>query len=131
MIRTWKKGEKQKLGKFFSTVEFSCQCNKTTCVEQMISQELIDRLDKVREELGSPLTITSGYRCEEHQADLRKNIKGAAKTSQHTEGKAADVRAADMDKLLTLLEKHFKAIGIAKNFYHVDLRDDKIRRWNY
>lgn len=131
MHRTWKKGVKEKLGKHFNTIEFQCQCKNSDCVDQQIAQDLIDKLNAVREELKAPLTVTSAYRCLKHQESLRKSVPGAAKTSQHTDGNAVDVKAVDMNLLYGILEKHFMAIGIAKNFYHVDLRRDKKRRWNY
>lgn len=44
-------------------------------------------LDPLRERWGSPLIVTSGYRC----AKLNRAVGGAAR-SQHTKGQAADLR---------------------------------------
>ena len=44
-------------------------------------------LDPLRERWGSPLIVTSGYRC----AKLNRAVGGAAR-SQHTKGQAADIR---------------------------------------
>ena len=50
-------------------------------------------LDKIREDYGLPLYITSGYRCEE----LNERLKGS-KTSQHMKGQAADINLGSTDK---------------------------------
>lgn len=44
-------------------------------------------LDPLRERWGSPLIVTSGYRC----AKLNRAVGGAPR-SQHTKGQAADLR---------------------------------------
>ena len=46
---------------------------------------LIDTMNLIRERWGSPIKITSGYRCEE----LNKAVKGS-KTSSHIKGLACD-----------------------------------------
>lgn len=50
-------------------------------------------LDKIREEYGLPLYISSGYRCSE----LNKKV-GGVKTSQHTKGQAADIQLGSVEK---------------------------------
>ena len=50
-------------------------------------------LDKIREDYGQPLYITSGYRCEE----LNERLKGS-KTSQHMKGQAADINLGSTEK---------------------------------
>ncbi len=128
----WNKGEEAKLGKFFKTKEMACKCKLPTCVEQRIAIKLITKMTAIREELAAPLWITSAFRCQGHQESLRASgIKTAVGKSTHELGHAADIRAADMDMLSALADDHFKAIGEAKAFIHVDLRDDKERRWVY
>ena len=53
---------------------------------------LISALDKIREQYGKPITVTSGYRCPE----LNRAVGGAANPdgtpkSQHCKGEAADI----------------------------------------
>ena len=50
-------------------------------------------LDKIREEYGLPLYISSGYRCPE----LNKKVGGKEK-SQHLKGQAADVNLGSVEK---------------------------------
>ena len=88
----------------------------------------------MREAYGRPLTVTSGFRCADKQAALRAALPPghtAVGKSTHELGEAADVRGPNSATLLPLLEAEFEAIGIAKTFYHVDLRVGKKRRWNY
>lgn len=44
-------------------------------------------LDPLRELIGKPIHVTSGYRCEEVNSRV-----GGAHNSQHIDGKAADIR---------------------------------------
>jgi len=122
------KGEKFKLSDNFSSHELECKCSRADCIEQKISVNLIEKLQKIREKLGKSLKITSGYRCEAHN----KAIGGAAK-SQHILGNAADLKTEDMDSLEALVEVEFDAVGNAKpSFLHVDVRDTKNKlRWTY
>lgn len=50
-------------------------------------------LDKIREDYGLPLYISSGYRCDE----LNKKLNGS-KTSQHMKGQAADINLGNTEK---------------------------------
>ena len=131
----WNKNEVYPINKYFKTNEFSCQCKNPECVEQKASIELITRLTTLREQVQEPITITSGFRCEKHQAEVEASGVSTvvAKHSQHELGNAADIKPTRMqiDHFLQLSEKLFKAIGIAKTWLHVDLRDDKERRWYY
>lgn len=135
---TWKRGANFKIAKYFNSSEFECPCS---CEDQRIHIELPYRLDRVREGLGSALRITSGYRCAGYQAKLKaQGYETAVGVSQHELGKAADIQPvksinlgfpSGMTKLKELCEEQFKATGQGRSFFHVDLRDDKERRWNY
>lgn len=125
----WDKSEKQQLSKHFSTEEFECKCKLPSCKEQRISKELIDKLQKLREELNIPLTVTSGYRCKEHNTNI-----GGAKSSQHLLGNAADIVIKDLNKLFEDCKKHFDHIGDGrpKGFIHVDTRKSPVKvTWVY
>lgn len=65
---------------------------------------VLEQLDKIREELGYPIIITSGYRCPE----LNKAV-GGVKNSHHLKGLAADIIwNGDLDKLYKLIKSKFK-----------------------
>lgn len=129
----WEKGVSRPLGKYFSTREFTCRCNNKECITQRISIDLVNRLEKVREEFGAPIRVTSGFRCAAHQASLRgSGIKTATGTSTHELGEAADIQTmqSNKDGLEEVAQKHFESIGIANTFLHVDTRLGH-RRWRY
>jgi hypothetical protein len=136
-IIAWKKGTKLALSKHFDADEFDCSCQHAECVWQHLSEELVDRLERVREEVNMPLWINSACRCHQKQEDLKAaGYETAVGRSPHEMDekapcRAADVRCADMAKLEAACKKHFMAVGTAKSFIHVDLRSDKVRRWGY
>lgn len=120
------------LSTHFAKYEFECQCKYKDCIEQKIDDELISKLELIRVEFGTPLSISSGFRCAKHQHDLSKTMETAKGISQHELGKAADIitNPAKTILLLPILRKHFSAIGVANNFIHVDLRPQTLF-WRY
>lgn len=108
----------------FHPDEFDCKC----CGQNWIKDRLIHQLDKLRAAYGAPVQITSGYRC-----PARNKAVGGHPNSQHVLGSAADITGHDLDKLYALAQVYFMAVGDGrpKGFIHVDLRNDKVRRWNY
>lgn len=133
----WNKGDVYFFDKnqFFKTSEFACQCTNKDCKEQRISKDLIGKLNSIRKEINEPLIVTSGFRCKKHQEFLRSSGVNTvvAKQSTHELGDAADIKPTRMRILdfLTFCAKQFDAIGIAKTFLHVDMREGKTRRWDY
>lgn len=117
--------------KYFSTKEMECHCTKEECKEQKICKDLIDKLDSLRKEYKNPIKVTSGYRCEAHQKELAEGGKETAKNSQHVLGNAADISSKNIEKLYELCDKAFLCVGKAKSFVHLDLRNDRKRRWLY
>ena len=69
-----------KLTKNFYMSEFSCDD------QVMLDMKLVEELQKLRDFIGKPLTVTSGYRTPERN----KTIGGSSK-SKHMEGIAADI----------------------------------------
>ena len=72
--------------KNFKVSEFECKCG---CGANDISQTVINMCQKIRENLGLPVRINSGYRCKQHNAKV-----GGVKNSYHTQGLAADLSCA-------------------------------------
>lgn len=108
------------LTKNFSRYEFACKCD---CGADNISIDLVERLQSVRDIIGKPLHITSGVRCNKHNAEV-----GGAWESEHTTGEAVDIRCEGSplryDLLCVLVEK-FNRVGIADNFIHVGISKTK------
>lgn len=86
-----------------------------------LKDDLVFKLDRAREFFGYPLVITSGYRDPVHNSDI-----GGAKTSEHTFGNAADIRAPQdtimREKLCWAFGlAGFKRVESAPRHYHVDI----------
>ena len=109
------------MSKYFTEDEFRCHCCQGL-PEGGIDQRLIETLDIIREALGAPLTVLSGYRCPSHNAEV-----GGVPNSQHVDGTAADLTydGIDVDELAQIAED-CGADGIGKywsqGFVHVDTR---------
>lgn len=131
MYHVWDKGFGGQLSKSFHSREFECRCGFSSCKQQKVSVELVERLQKARDEFGKPVHVTSGYRCQQHNL-----LIGSKDTSQHPLGNAVDSVPSEhttdsLDEWVMILKKYFKAIGIAVNFIHVDTRQDRERTWKY
>ena len=55
--------------KYFTEKELACQ----HCGEEGIDHEFMGVIEELREELGFPFVVTSGYRCAEHPIEKRKS----------------------------------------------------------
>lgn len=71
-----------KMAEHFSLIEFQCPCCHTVKLYPL----LLRRASLLRGRLGSPLAITSAYRCDAHNCDV-----GGAADSLHRHGRALDV----------------------------------------
>jgi hypothetical protein len=89
----------------------------------------IDLLDACREEAGIPFEIKSGCRCPKHNAAVGGIWDSAHLVNSITRHcEAVDIKCFSMyDRFLMLQPflKHFRHIGIAENFIHVDNAPDK------
>ena len=122
--------------KNFSLEEFACKHTG----ENNISHELIDKLQFLRDKVGFPLIINSGYRSKEHPIEAAKE-----KPRIHAEGLAVDVKvaAADAYEVITYAcECGFTGIGVnqkggyASRFIHLDIANHSYDRprphiWSY
>ena len=106
--------------KHFSKKEFDCQCG---CDTGPINRVLVEKLEQARLEFGRGMKINSGIRCLHHNRKI-----GSKDTSSHIKCLAADVGCTGMEdrhKLLSILLKYFKRVGVHKHFIHVDVDPDK------
>ncbi|TAN40782.1 MAG: peptidase M15 [Nitrospirae bacterium] len=119
-----------KRGKYFTDEEFACKCG---CGKADVSSDLVNRLDQLREDIGRPITIASGFRCDKHNAS-----EGGVSGSAHTLGLAVDIKISSGQERFEVLAKVlrgflFKRIGVAKTFIHVDIDESKPQTvvWTY
>ena len=117
--------------KNFKVKEFACK----HCGVNKINQKVIYMVQKIRDALGVPLYINSGYRCEEHNAAV-----GGVKNSYHVQGLAADLSCSLGAKVMydtvkklygqgRIPELAYCILYKAKNFIHVDCGHKRNNRW--
>jgi uncharacterized protein YcbK (DUF882 family) len=122
-----------KLTKNFSLSEFACH-DGTPVPESKIDnvKALANNLQVIRDELGAPLQILSGYRT----PTWNTKVGGAAK-SMHKEAKAADLTTKGLSprqlhaKIASLIKAGKIAdggLGLYRGFVHYDI--GAVRRWN-
>lgn len=107
-----------RLTEHFKVKEFACK-DGTDIIK--IDDDLLEILESLRQKLGKPIKIISGYRTKEYNKKC-----GGAYNSYHLLGKAADIRIDTMDPILVGLyaaSLGAKGIGIYKDFTHIDVRD--------
>lgn len=71
--------------RWFTREEFACKCG---CGTNEISDVFVTKLDALREELGFPLPVNSGYRCPDHN----DAVSSTGRAGPHTTGQAVDLR---------------------------------------
>lgn len=69
----------------FHLSEFRCPC--CGLGDDIVSQDLINALQNVRDNWGREMVVNSGYRCAKHNSDI-----GGAPGSAHLTGQAADIK---------------------------------------
>lgn len=90
-----------------------------------IDDNLVRRLQQLRDRINQPVYITSGYRSPTYNL-----MVGGANDSQHIHGKAADIQVRGMSP--QILAQHaeavgFDGIGVYSNHVHVDVRGTSAR----
>jgi len=97
-----------------------------------MSEPFIRILDMIREDVGFPLVVSSGYRTPAHNSDVR-----GVPDSAHTKGLAADIRAAtDAQKRAiakAAIQRGIKRIGWGRTYIHLDMDASKPQSvvWGY
>ena len=107
--------------KNFKFSEFTCQCG---CGITEVDPKLLDLLQEARDVLG-PITITSAYRCPNHNSKVSKT----GLSGPHTTGKSVDLHVSNSQhrkQLISYFADKVSGLGIAKTFIHIDIltRDD-------
>lgn len=128
--------------RYFKPEEFSCKCG---CEGRQIQLPLVEALDALRHLYGKPMTITSGYRCPQHN----EKVSSTGKTGPHTTGLAADIGVSGREAVVLLRlalsitnvqGSVFTGIGIqqkgAGRFLHLDMIPDSASHkrpwmWSY
>lgn len=113
------------IAKYFKVKEFACKDGSPVV---FIDDYLYTILDILRNKLGKPVIITSGYRTPAWNAKC-----GGAKYSYHMRGMAADIRvngmtAKELAKELDKIVESSCGIIVYNNWVHFDVRNKKYRK---
>lgn len=139
----WKNPD-QKISEYFSVGEVTKNDpGRIPIAGSAIEKNILNlakELDKIREDWGSPILVSSWYR----PAAVNSAVGGAS-NSQHLYGRAVDISPVSRDSLVKFqswLDRHwFGALGYGagRGFVHLDTRNgkgwktggEKGTRWNY
>ena len=115
----------EKVGQHFKVKEFACQDGSQVV---FIDSHLVSILDILRNEVGKPVIINSGYRT-----PTRNKAVGGAKYSYHMRGMAADIRINGMSakEIANKLNKIIPdecGIIVYNTWVHIDTRTKKYRK---
>ncbi len=116
----------------FNLDEFRCK-DGTPVPDEYIcnAKKLAENLQVLREELGAPLPVNSGYRSPSYNKRI-----GGVPNSQHLKAAAADITtknktpkqlAALIEKLIKQGKMHNGGLGVYKGFVHYDVRPEPAR----
>ena len=115
----------EKVGQHFKVKEFACKDNSQVV---FIDDYLVCILDILRNQIGKPVHINSGYRT-----PTRNKAVNGAKYSYHMRGMAADIRVNGMSakEVANKLNKIVPAecgIIVYSTWVHIDTRRKKYRK---
>lgn len=116
----------------FSLAEFTCH-DGTGVPPGLLAnvRRLASQLQIIRDHIGKPITINSGYRTQQYNAVIR-----GAKNSQHVSARAADIVVAGLSpaqlhnaicRLIVDGKLHDGGVGLYRTFVHYDVRPDPAR----
>lgn len=120
---------KKPKGKYFNIKEFHCNDGTKVPEEYYTNlQELIDNLDVLREHLGHPIRVTSGYRSPEYNKAV-----GGAQRSKHLTASAADIQMnvtpavvqKTIKQLMSEGKMHKGGLGVYNTFTHYDIGTER------
>lgn len=109
-----------------------CTCGHKECDKRSVTQEHLNRVQKLRDYANRPLFITSGGRCPNHPNEVHRT-----KPADHQKGMAVDIAVAGGVERAQLVELGikfgFNAIGVAKTFVHLGYRNNQkyLVMWTY
>lgn len=107
----------KKLSANFSVKEFAC---KDGTDKILIADELVTKLQQIRDYFNQPIIINSAYRTESHNKKV-----GGSPNSQHLKGTAADIVINGVAPLLIAQYAEYigcGGVGLYGGFTHVDVR---------
>ena len=118
---------------FFRFEEFACRCcGRIPPGVRGNIEALVDNvLDPARRVFGGPVSVSSGYRCPKHNAEV-----GGVSGSQHLKGEAADICCSYNERLARIIERNGRYDQLIRymdrngrvRFVHVSWKRDGVNR---
>lgn len=110
----------------FTLEEFACPC----CSRVSIDFRLLESLQALRDSIGKPIIVSSGFRCQKRNLEV-----GGAFASTHLIGLAADIIVPGMTPLELLSKAEIcgwlAGFGVSEKFLHVDVRNGAREYWHF
>lgn len=121
---------------YFTREEFQCQCGGKYCngFPAEMAEETVRLADEIRRRAGVPLSVNSGVRCKQHNADV-----GGVRNSLHLTGQAIDlapiggnISVAKLQNIAqeVMAEKIPGRGGLGRYDWGVHIDNGKYSRWN-
>ena len=115
-------------------IKLCCTCGESGCDKRSVKLLALNMLQRVRDEYGLPMTVTSGGRC-----PLHKNEKHRSVPADHQKGLGVDIRITGIAMATKLSAIGGKcgfnaiAINLELGFIHLGYRPEvnKIVTWQY
>jgi len=108
--------------KHFKPRDFTCKCDGFCDHADVISLDLVAKLDRICDLIELHITITSGTRCQRYNRKVN-GTPGSPHVAQEGESHAAHVRSPNASFRFAFLAAAlpmFKRIGVGKDFIHID-----------
>lgn len=109
-----------------------CTCGHELCDQRSVSQKHLDRVQLVRDIIGS-LSVTSGGRCPHHPDELQRTTP-----ADHQKCLGIDISCTGFNRgniVVAGMTAGCNAIGVAKTFVHLGFRPElplsHLTMWTY
>ena len=120
----------EELSKNFNRSEFKCKGKNCCDGTAIVHPDLIKALQQLRDIVGSPIKINSGFRCNRYNKEI-----GGVDGSYHTLGMATDISCKyikfEILKKLAVSIPQFRegGVGVYNGWLHLDVRKTGRARW--
>lgn len=134
LLNTGGSSRDKKLSNNFTAGEFAKSGEMVFNIAR-IDPALVAALQAIRDHVGKPVTITSGYRSFAYNTEIYRRRGRRPTLSQHISGRGADIKIEGMSgvqiaKAAIEAAGCMVAVGLGATFAHVDVRGS-FAVWNY
>ena len=114
-------------------IKLLCTCGHPDCDKRSVNQFTLDHVQRVRDDYGQPMVITSAGRCPNHPNEVARAVP-----EDHQKQYAVDVHYGNIlerNKLMVLAGRHGATrVAYGKTFVHMawtPTRDRSVPTWEY